>query len=75
MAREKILHHVGRLGALIHGQHVVGGVVVRQNATGFVGHTSVATELIHFLNHDISFCKRVFKSIGHQLTVKALVVA
>ena len=55
MTRKNVLHHVGRLRALVHSQHVVGGVVVRQDASRLIGHASVSAELIHFFNDDIGF--------------------
>ena len=75
MPRKNILHHVGRLGALIYRQQVFGGVVISQDAARFIGHTCVSAEFINFFNHHVGLCKGVIKAFSHKLSIEAFVVA
>ena len=74
MTRENILHHVGRLRALIDGEQILGRVVVCQDAARFIGDTSVPAKFIDFFNHHIGLGKGVIKALGHKLSVEAFVV-
>ena len=75
MTRKYILHHVGRLRALVNRQQVFGRVVVCQNAAWFVGHASVSTEFVNLFHHHVGFGKLCLKILSDQFAAETFVVA
>ena len=75
MTRKYILHHVGRLRALVNSQQVFGRVVVCQNAARFIGHASVSTEFVYLFHHHIGLGKLCLKILSDQFAAEAFVVA
>ena len=75
MTRKYILHHVGRLRALVNSQQVFGRVVVCQNAARFIGHASVSTEFVNLFHHHIGLGKLCLKILSDQFAAEAFVVS
>ena len=75
MLGEEILHHVGRLRAVIGREARVAGVPVRHNGARLVGHARVATEHERRLHDRIGFCKTVVGLARSMHTLEREIVA
>ena len=75
MPGKNILHHVRRLGAVVHRERMLCRVVVGQNGTRLVGHAGVTAEVVGFFHHHLGFGKGFCKALGFQGAGEANVVA
>src|SRR5437879_11504701 len=53
VAREDVLHHVRRLRRVVHGERVLGGVVVGEERPTFEAHAGMAPEVERVLDHHV----------------------
>jgi len=75
MAREDVLHHVRRLRRVVHGERVLGGVVVGEDGASLEAHAGVAPEVERVLDHHVRPGERFLDAAGIELALEADVVA
>ena len=75
MARKDVLHHVRRLGGVIHRERVLGRVVVGEERAPFEADAGVSSEVIGLLDHHVGFRERLVDAAAVELALEADVVA
>ena len=74
VAREDVLHHVRRLRRVVHGERMLGGVVVGEDGAAFGTHAGVAAEVEGVLHHHVGPGEDLVHAAGVVLALEADVV-
>ena len=75
VARENVLHHVRRLGRLVHRQRVFRRVIVGEDRTAFQRDAGVAAEGVGLLDHQVGLRERLVDRVGAEVPPEADVIA